>query len=98
MSLPDFGGPKLVVVLTDSTDVAQVQGAFKARKKEMSMAALIPGLPVQVEGTYNDRTSWWLATSKVQGQRLEQAQAIQAGVHETQQQAAAEPDELTAAG
>ena len=36
--------PRLVVVLTDSTQVQQVQGAFKARRKEMSMAALIPGL------------------------------------------------------
>ena len=43
--------PKLVVLLTNSTDVAQVQGALKARKKKMSMAALVPGLPIKVEGT-----------------------------------------------
>ena len=41
---------KVVVLLTDGTDVAQVQGLLKARKKEMSMAALIPGLPISVEG------------------------------------------------
>ena len=44
--------PKVIVVLTDSTDVAQVV-ALKARKKEMSMPALVPGLPIQVEGTMN---------------------------------------------
>src|SRR6516162_212059 len=54
MSLATSDGSKMVVVLTDSTDVAQVQGAFKARNKKMSMAALIPGLPVQVEGSMND--------------------------------------------
>jgi hypothetical protein len=43
----------LVVVLTDNTEVAQIQGVFKARRGQMSMAALIPGLQVQVEGAYN---------------------------------------------
>ncbi len=55
MILKTSESPKLVVLLTDSTDVAQVQGMLKARKKEMSMAALIPGLAVKVEGTYNDQ-------------------------------------------
>src|SRR5947209_1198544 len=53
MTLQTSDSPKLVVVLNDTTNVAQVQGALKARRKEMSMAALIPGLPVQVEGTYD---------------------------------------------
>src|SRR5215469_3690417 len=39
--------PDLVVELTDSTDVGQVQGMLKARNKSMSMAALIPGLAVK---------------------------------------------------
>ena len=55
MIMQTSDSPKLVVLLTDSTDVAQVQGVLKARKKEMSMAALIPGLAVKVEGTYNDQ-------------------------------------------
>ena len=48
MILRTSDSPNLVVQLTDSTDVGQVQGVFKARKKDMSMAALIPGLS---EGT-----------------------------------------------
>src|SRR5579872_5045155 len=46
--------PKLIVLLTDNTQVGQIQGVLKARRKQMSMAALIPGLAVQVEGAYND--------------------------------------------
>ena len=52
----------ITVLLTDSTQVGQVQGLFKARRKEMSMAALIPGLAIKVEGRYNDQ-SQLVATS-----------------------------------
>jgi hypothetical protein len=45
--------PKVIVLLTESTDVGQLQGALKARNKKMSMAALIPGLPIRVEGSYD---------------------------------------------
>src|SRR6476660_3297557 len=41
------------VLLNDDTKTGQSQGLLKVRHKEMSMAALIPGLAVQVEGTYN---------------------------------------------
>ena len=94
MTLQTADTPKLVVVLTDSTDVAQVVGAFKARKKEMSMAALIPGLAVEVEGTYNADNQLVAKSVRFKGDDLEQAQAIQAGVHETQKQAAANQAEL----
>ena len=96
MTLQTSDASKLVVVLTDSTDVAQVQGAFKARRKQMSMAALIPGLPVQVEGTMNDQNQLVAKTVRFKGNDLEQAQAIQAGVHETAKAAAANEAELKA--
>lgn len=94
MTLQTADAPKLVVVLTDSTDVAQVEGVLKARKKEMSMAALIPGLAVQVEGTYNANNQLVAKSVRFKGDDLEQAQAIQAGVHETQKQAAANQADL----
>src|SRR5437763_12635562 len=53
MMLDTMEGTHIVVVLTERTDVGQLQGALKARNKKMSMAALIPGLPVQVEGSMN---------------------------------------------
>src|SRR6476646_4591945 len=41
------------VLLTDDTKTGQSQGLLKVRHKDMSMAALIPGLAIQVEGSYN---------------------------------------------
>ncbi len=76
--------PGLVVLLTDQTEVGQVQGVLKARRKEMSMAALIPGLQIQVEGTYDAQKQLAAKLIKFKGNDLEQAQAIQAGLHETQ--------------
>jgi OOP family OmpA-OmpF porin len=86
--------PKLIVVLTDSTDVAQLQGALKARNKKMSMAALVPGLPIQVEGTYNAENQLVASKIRFKGNDLEQAQAIQAGLSETKQQAQQNTEEL----
>jgi OmpA-OmpF porin, OOP family len=86
--------PKLVVLLTDSTDVAQLQGALKARNKKMSMAALIPGLPIRVEGNYDTENRLTAKTIRFKGNDFEQAQAIEAGVHETAQKAAANQSEL----
>jgi OmpA-OmpF porin, OOP family len=85
---------KLVVLLTDSTDVGQVQGVLKARKKEMSMAALIPGLAVKVEGTYNDQNELVAKSVRFKGNDLEHAQAIEAGMHETKAQVQQSKEEL----
>jgi len=92
LQTPD--SPKLVVLLTDDTDVAQVVGALKARNKKMSMAALIPGLPIQVEGSYNAQNQLVASKIRFKGNDLEQAQAIQAGVHQTQVQAQQNQEEL----
>jgi len=74
--------PKLVVLLTDSTEVGQVQGMLKARRKAMSMAALIPGLAVKVEGTYNSENQLVAKAVSFKGNDLERAKSIQAGLHE----------------
>jgi outer membrane protein OmpA-like peptidoglycan-associated protein len=76
--------PRLVVVLTDSTKVSQIQGVLKARRKGMSMAALVPGLIVQAEGTLNVDNQLVASSVKFKGDDLQQAQAIQGGLHETQ--------------
>ena len=85
---------KVVVLLTDRTDVAQVVGALKARKKEMSMAALIPGLPIKVDGVYDEKNQLIAHTIRFKGNDLEQAQAIQAGLAETAQQTQQNKEEL----
>jgi len=86
--------PQLIVQLSDDTEVAQIQGVLKARRKEMSMAALVPGLSVQVEGAYNEKHELLAKSVKFKGNDLEQAQAIQAGLHETQAQTQQNQEEL----
>ena len=78
--------PNLPVLLTDDTEVGQVQGVLKARKKEMSMASLIPGLAIKAEGTYDDQKQLVAKSVSFKGNDLEQAKKIQAGIHETQVQ------------
>ena len=94
MILQTSDSPKLIVLLTDNTQVSQVQGVLKARRKQMSMAALIPGLAVQVEGSYNAENQLVAKTVRFKGDDLEKAQAIQAGLHETQVQAQQNQQEL----
>jgi OmpA-OmpF porin, OOP family len=94
MILQTSDAPNLPVLLTDSTQVGQVQGMFKARRKEMSMAALIPGLAVKVEGAYNDQNQLVAKSVSFKGNDLEQAQKIEAGLHETRTQAEQNKAEL----
>jgi len=86
--------PNLVVVLTDDTAVGQVQGALKVRRKEMSMAALIPGLAVKVEGTYNNDNQLVAKSVSFKGNDLERAKSIQAGLHENKEQTKQQQAEL----
>ena len=96
MTINTSDGTKVVVVLNDSTDVQQLEGVFKARKKEMAMAALIPGLDCEVQGTYNAQNQLVAEWVRFTGEALQQAQAAQAAVHETAVQAAANEAALTA--
>src|SRR5580765_8987763 len=41
----------VIVVLTPATQVEEPEGVF--RKKHLSMTALVPGLSVEVKGSYN---------------------------------------------
>jgi OmpA-OmpF porin, OOP family len=94
MTVQTSTDPNLVVLLTDSTKVGQVAGVLKARRKQMSMAALIPGLAVKVEGSYNDQNQLVASSVSFKGDDLQQAQAIQAGMHETKVQTAENQAEL----
>jgi len=86
--------PALNVHLTDSTDVGQLEGVLKARNKKMSMAALIPGLPIEVEGPRNGENDMLAQKIRFKGNDLQQAQAIQAGMHEGKQLNAQQQAEL----
>jgi len=58
------------------------------------MAALIPGLEVKIEGTYNDQSQLVAKSVSFKGNDLEQAQKIEAGMHETRVQAQQNKAEL----
>jgi outer membrane protein OmpA-like peptidoglycan-associated protein len=58
------------------------------------MAALIPGLPIQVEGSLNADGQLVATKIRFKGDDLQQAQAIQAGVSETSAQAQQNAAEL----
>jgi outer membrane protein OmpA-like peptidoglycan-associated protein len=94
LTLQNKDNTETTVVLTDSTDVGQAQGMLKKRSKAMSFASLIPGLPIKVKGVLNDQNQLVAQTIRFSGDDLKQANAIQAGMHETNQQVAANQQEL----
>jgi len=85
MTLQTQGTGDVVVLLTPSTQVEEPEGLF--RKKHLDVTVLIPGLPVQVQGSYNAQQQLVADTVKFKGSDLKNAQDIQAGVNPTEQQA-----------
>jgi OmpA-OmpF porin, OOP family len=84
----------ITVTLTDTTEVGQVQGLLKARRKEMSMAALIPGLAVEIEATRDQHNQLVAKSVKFKGDDLKTAKSIQAGLHETSTQTQRNAEEV----
>jgi outer membrane protein OmpA-like peptidoglycan-associated protein len=89
MSLQIVGSPDATVLLTDTTDVGEIEGVFHGRTKQMPMTALIPGLPVQVSGTYNGQNQLVADSVKFKGSDLKTAMDAQAGLQPTEQKVAA---------
>lgn len=79
-------GAELAFLLTDSTKVSQVGGVFKARRKQMSMAALIPGLKVKVEATHNEERKLVATSVKFKGDDLENAESAEASSRTTRKE------------
>jgi OOP family OmpA-OmpF porin len=77
------------VVLTDSTTTKDDKGLFGLEKQHMSSAVLIPGLKVQVKGTSDDQGRIVAKTITTDGDDLETAEMIQAGLHPTAEQVTA---------
>jgi OOP family OmpA-OmpF porin len=85
MTLQTVDSPKLVVLLTPNTEVGEVDGLFKGRTKQMAMTCLIPGPPVQVQGTMNDQGQLIANVVKFKGSDLKAAIDAQAGLQQTVQ-------------
>jgi outer membrane protein OmpA-like peptidoglycan-associated protein len=97
MTLQTADAPKLVVLLTATTQVDEVEGVFHGRKKEMAMTALIPGLPVQVTGSTNAQGQLVADSVKFKGSDLKAAQDAQAGLQPVEAQVAANQQQDQAA-
>ena len=82
-------GNTTTVVLTDDTTTRDKNGLFGLDKQIMSNAVLIPGLKVKVDGTSDDQGRVVAKTITVDGDDLETSQMIQAGLHPTAEQVAA---------
>jgi outer membrane protein OmpA-like peptidoglycan-associated protein len=77
------------VVLTDDTTTKDDKGLFGLDKEIMSSAVLIPGVKVKVDGTSGDQGKVVAKTITIDGDDLETAEMIQAGLHPTAEQVAA---------
>src|SRR5258706_11157509 len=77
------------VVLTDYTTTKDDRGLFGLEKQRLSSVVLIPGLKVEVDGTADDQGRVVAKTITVDGDDLESAEMVQAGLHPTAEQVAA---------
>src|ERR1700751_4007521 len=77
------------VVLTDDTTTKDDKGLFGLDKEIFSNSVLIPGLKVKVDGRSGDQGQVVAKTITVDGDDLEAAQMIQAGLHPTAEQVSA---------
>jgi outer membrane protein OmpA-like peptidoglycan-associated protein len=84
----------VVVLLTPDTEAEDVSGLFHARKKQMGLTVLEPGLQVQVQGNYNAQNQLVASTVKFDGKDLQAATDIQAGVAPVEQQTQQQQQEL----
>jgi outer membrane protein OmpA-like peptidoglycan-associated protein len=81
---------KVTVVLDDDTKTRDKKGLLGVRKEQMSNTVLIPGLKVDVDGVPGAHFGQIVAkTITVDGDDLETAEMIQAGLHPTAEQVVA---------
>lgn len=80
---------KVTVVLTDDTKTKDDKGLFGLEKQQMADTVLIPGLKVRVDGVSDSQGRVVAKTITVDGDDLETAEMIQAGLHPTAEQVAA---------
>ena len=94
MTVKSADSSNVVVLLTDSTDVQEVEGGLHMRKKQMGLTALVPGLPVEVKGSYNAQNQLVADSVRFKGSELKNAQDIQAGVAPAEAQLQAQQQQL----
>jgi OmpA-OmpF porin, OOP family len=83
------GQGSVTVVLTDDTVTKDDKGLFGLDKQHLSSVVLIPGLKVEVNGTSDGQGRVVADTITTDGDDLETAEMIQAGLHPTAEQVTA---------
>jgi outer membrane protein OmpA-like peptidoglycan-associated protein len=84
MTVQTQNSGNVIVVLTPATQVEEPEGVF--RKKHLSMTALVPGLAVEVNGSFNAQNQLVAERVTFHASDLQTAQDIQAGLAPTEQQ------------
>jgi OOP family OmpA-OmpF porin len=84
------------VVLTDDTTTKDDKGLFGLEKLQMGNVVLAPGVKVDVDGAADEQGRVVAKTITVDGDDLETAEMIEAGLHPTAQQVAANVEALEA--
>src|SRR5215467_8751988 len=87
-------GGKTTVILTEDTKTKDNKGMLGLRKEFMANTVLIPGLKVDVDGVSDDQGRVIAKTITVDGDDLETAEMIQAGLHPTAQQVATNAQDI----
>jgi OOP family OmpA-OmpF porin len=86
----------VTVVITGDTTTKDDRGLFGLEKEHLSDVVLIPGLKVDVDGSSDAQGNVVASTITVDGDDLETAEMVQAGLHPTAQQVAANVQTLAA--
>ena len=84
------------VILTDDTRTKDDKGLFGLDRQQMSNVVLMPGLKVDIDATSDDAGRLVAGTITVDGDDLETAQMVEAGLHPTAEQVAANVKTLEA--
>jgi len=85
LTLKTSSSAKVIIVLTDHTDVVQPKGLLGIRKRQMAVTALMPGLKIQVSGIGDEQSRVVATTIKFSKDDLQTAEAIQAGLAPTEE-------------
>src|SRR5262249_23458409 len=85
---------KTTVILTEDTKTKDNKGMLGLRKEFMANTVLIPGLKVDIDGVSDEQGRVIAKTITVDGDDLETAEMIQAGLHPTAQQVAANTQDI----
>jgi len=98
MSVKTGDSPRMTVLLSDSTKATEKGGFLGLDRKDLGITALVPGLAVKVEGSYD--ADHKLVAQKVVFSRssMKTAKQIEAGLNPTNEQVAAAQDQIKTDG